>query len=131
MNMKESQYGPCGLYCSACGATDCGGCLSEMIDEWVRNCTFRRCTAEKNIDFCCFCEDYPCKELYAFMNDAWPHHHTMEANLAFIKEHGVEKWLASQKEHWSCPTCGAGIQWYRKTCSCGQHLDAWDVPKKF
>ena len=31
--MKDSQYGPCGLYCGACGATDCGGCQSSNVSS--------------------------------------------------------------------------------------------------
>ena len=63
------------------------------------------------------------------MNDEWPHHWTMQPNLEFIKEHGKEKWLKDQKKEWSCKECGAEIMWYQKKCSCGQQLDAWDVPE--
>lgn len=126
--MKKLQYGPCGLYCGACGATDCGGCLSDRIDEWVKQCKFRQCTREKNIDFCCFCSDYPCKELHEFMNDKWPHHWTMEPNLEYIKKNGAEQWLQAQQKEWLCNNCGAETNWYQKMCSCGQQLKAWELP---
>lgn len=126
--MKDMQYGPCGLFCGACGAEDCGGCSSNFIDDWVRQCKFRNCSREREIDFCCFCGNYPCKELHEFMNDKWPHHWTMESNLEYIKNNGVEKWLDSQKKEWSCSSCGSGIMWYQKKCSCGQRLNAWDLP---
>ena len=126
--MKQTNYGSCGLYCGACGANDCGGCQSDFIDEWVRGCKFRQCTGKKNIEFCCFCDDYPCKALHEFMNDQWPHHWTMEPNLDFIKKNGAKKWLNAQKEEWSCDNCGAEIKWYQKNCSCGQRLEAWDLP---
>ncbi|MFC1725451.1 DUF3795 domain-containing protein [candidate division KSB1 bacterium] len=125
---KESLYGPCGIYCGACGANDCGGCLSEDIDEYVKNCKFRQCTMEKKVDFCCFCSDYPCNELHVFMNDKWPHHWTMEPNLEFIKKNGVGKWLLAQKEEWTCKKCSTEIKWYQKMCSCGLKLKAWDAP---
>ena len=127
--MKKSQYGPCGIFCGACGATDCGGCQSEDIDDWVRRCTFRNCTSHRNIEFCCFCGDYPCKELHDFMNDEWPHHWTMEPNLEFIKEHGRESWLQAQQQEWTCKNCGADIVWYQKECGCGEHLEAFDLPE--
>lgn len=127
--MKTRQYGPCGIYCGACGAEDCGGCMSNFIDETIKQCKFRRCTMEKEIDFCYDCDEYPCPELHAFMNDQWPHHWTMEPNLIFIKEYGKEKWLESMEKEWRCKHCGAEIVWYQQTCSCGQKLDAWDVPK--
>ena len=126
--MKEMQYGACGLFCGACGAPDCGGCRSDFIDEWVEKCRFRTCAREKGIDFCCSCSECPCTELYAFMNDEWPHHRTIEANLEYIKRHGAEKWLDAQKKEWSCARCGSRINWYQKMCSCGQELKAWDLP---
>jgi len=126
--MKESQYGPCGLYCGACGATDCDGCQSNSIDDSVEKCNFRQCSKDKNLEFCCFCSEYPCKELHDFMNDKWPHHWTMGPNLEYIKKNGKKKWLKGQKKHWSCKSCGAEIKWYQRMCSCGQQLDAWDLP---
>ena len=126
--MKDLQYGPCGLFCSACGATDCDGCDSTKIDDYVRGCKFRGCSKEKNIEFCCLCSEYPCRELHEFMNDKWPHHRTMQPSLEYIKKHGKKKWLEAQKKEWACKNCGAEIKWYQKTCSCGQELDAWDVP---
>jgi len=127
--MKQSRYGPCGIYCGACGATDCDGCQSEPpADDSVGKCKFRGCSKEKGIEFCCFCDEYPCRELRDFMNDQWPHHWTMEPNLEYIKKHGKEKWLQAQKKEWSCPDCGAATFWYQKACSCGQPLEAWDPP---
>ena len=127
--MKESKYGPCGLYCGACGATDCGGCLSDFIDVYVAQCKFRNCAGNKNIDFCCHCSEYPCDELNEFMNDKWPHHWTMEPNLDYIKKNGEKNWLKVQKQQWSCKSCGAEIKWYQQTCNCGQQLKAWDMPE--
>ena len=124
---KESKYGPCGLYCGACGATDCGGCQSDRINDYVRNCTFRRCSMEKHLDFCCLCDKYPCKELNIFMHDKWPHHWTIESNLEFIRMRGLTSWLEKQEKEWSCQKCGSGINWYQKRCECGQKLEAWKV----
>ena len=123
--MKQSNYGPCGLYCGACGAGDCDGCLSDS-GGGVEGCKFRQCTKSKSIDFCCFCDDFPCKELLEFMNDEWEHHWTMEPNLMYIKNNGKEKWLQAQKQEWSCKSCGAETRWHQKRCKCGQQLEAWD-----
>lgn len=126
--MKESQYGPCGLYCGACGATDCGGCQSDRIDVYVERCKFRQCSMDKDVEFCCFCSEYPCTQLHEFMNDQWPHHSTIGPNLETIKKNGKQEWLRAQKKEWSCNNCGAEINWYQRTCRCGAQLDAWDVP---
>jgi len=129
--MKESPYGPCGIFCGACGAADCDGCLSENIDEYVEKCKFRNCTRERNVEFCCFCSDYPCAELHKFMNDEWPHHWTMKPNNEFIRKNGKEKWLQTQKQEWTCKNCSAEIKWYQNKCNCRQELDAWNLPESY
>lgn len=126
--MKTSQYGPCGLFCGACGATDCDGCLIDNIDDWVRQCKFRNCAKERNVDFCCHCGGYPCDEIHEFMNDKWPHHWTIKPNLEYIKNNGVDKWLRAQRQQWSCNRCGAETVWYQKNCSCGQKLNSFELP---
>jgi hypothetical protein len=129
--MKPSRYGPCGLYCGACGAPDCDGCRSDRTDDLVKTCRFKRCAAEKQVDFCCFCDEFPCRPLDGFMIDEWPHHWTMKPNLENIRKNGLDKWLGRQKEEWSCPGCGAEIIWYQKTCGCGRPLDGWDLPLSY
>ena len=126
--MKESLYGPCGLFCGACGAQDCSGCQSDNIDKYVKNCKFRTCTQEKGLEFCCYCEDYSCGELKKFMEDKWPHHWTIKPNLMYIKKHGLKNWIITQRKQWSCDSCGNKIVWYQDICKCGQQLKAWDVP---
>jgi hypothetical protein len=127
--MKVSPYGPCGLFCGACGATDCDWCHSDKIDDWVARCKFRTCAGEKELEFCCFCPDYPCKELQDFMNDKWPHHWTIKDNLEYIRQNGVEKWLEQQKEEWTCNNCSAETFWYQRECQCGEKLKVWEVPE--
>lgn len=126
--MKSLQYGPCGLYCGACGSEDCDGCHSERVDDWAKECKFRKCARGRGLDFCCYCTEYPCRELHAFMHDTWPHHGPMEGNLKYIKKNGVERWLQLQREEWSCVRCGAEIKWYQKVCVCGKQLEAWILP---
>ncbi len=127
--MKTSLFGPCGIYCGACGADDCAGCKSDIIDDTITNCKFRICSMQKNLEFCCDCNEYPCPGLTGFMNDQWPHHHTVKDNNEFIKTHGKDKWLEQQKAIWQCPGCGAEIMWYQKKCKCDLDIDAWDLPE--
>jgi hypothetical protein len=124
---KELQYGPCGLFCGACGADDCGGCGEPPVDNSVRNCIFRNCSRDKKIE-CCFCSEYLCKELLERMNDEWPHHWTQKPNLEYIKKNDKEKWLKAQRKEWTCKVCGSAIKWYQKKCSCGHLLNAWKDP---
>jgi hypothetical protein len=52
----------------------------------------------------------------------------MKPNLEFIKEHGKQEWLQVPENEWRCRSCGNEVKWYQKECSCGQKLDAWDLP---
>jgi hypothetical protein len=125
---KELQYGPCGLFCGACGEDDCTRCGDPPVDDTIRNCKFRNCSRDKKLEFCCFCSEYPCKELLERMNDQWPHHWTQKSNLEYIKKNGKEKWLQVQRKEWACKICGTEIKWYQKKCNCGQILKAWNPP---
>jgi hypothetical protein len=123
-----SSFGPCGLYCGACGATDCAGCHGPGAGDWVAKCRLRSCAQERGVEFCCSCSDYPCPKLRAFMEDEWPHHRSAKASLESVWALGKTGWLLAQKQKWSCPACGAEIHWYQRQCGCGQRLDAWTLP---
>ncbi|MFC1563566.1 DUF3795 domain-containing protein [candidate division KSB1 bacterium] len=129
IRIKSTQFGPCGLYCGACGAEDCNGCQSDKIDEYIVNCQFRKCAAEKGIALCCYCNEYPCPDLREYMNDKWPHHRTIDSNMKQIKEHGTKKWIENQQKKWSCGSCTSRIFWYQEKCSCGQDLEHFEAPK--
>ncbi len=126
---KTGQYGPCGLYCGACGAGDCGGCQTDNHDNCVTDCHFRKCANNKSLKSCAFCEKCPCPKLAEFMTDKWPHHWTVKSNLEYIKNNGMENWLKSQEKEWTCKKCNEPIYWYQTTCSCGNILNSWKLPK--
>jgi len=128
--VRPSQYGPCGLYCGACVATDCDGCLVEEPSSWVARCEIRKCAAQNGVDFCYQCYDYPCQPLWELMHARWPHHQTMETNLQCIKDRGVGEWLLQQQREWRCPGCGAPRNWYQKRCECGERLEAMELPEE-
>jgi len=86
----------CGLFCEACNlfiATQedparlkrlaarfqvseedakCQGCRSEKRGPYCRICKMFSCAAERGIDFCSECEDYPCNDLKQFQAER-PH----------------------------------------------------------
>jgi hypothetical protein len=96
--MKKSQDDPCGSYCRPCGASDCGGCQSNVIDDHIDQCLYRQCTKDKGIEFCRFYSKYPCTDAHEFMKNKWHHHWTIIVPyLKFIKKHGKKKWLLAQE----------------------------------
>ena len=54
-----------------------------------------------------------------------------ECRLFFQKNKGLKAspyGPCGLEKEWACPSCGADIVLYQKTCLCGQVLDGWDLP---
>lgn len=48
----------------------------------------------------------------------------MIANLNFIKNLGLGKFIEAEKNRWTCPDCGGTINVHRFSCSmCGKSID--------
>lgn len=135
----------CGLFCPSCtifiGAKDdperlktaagrlqrpveemeCHGCRTEKRCFYCKeNCKMASCAAEKGIDFCGDCAEYPCTELKAFQAQM-PHRIELWKSQERIKEVGYERWSAEMIEHYSCPACGTINSAYDLACrKCGK-----------
>lgn len=134
----------CGLFCPSCtvyiGAHEnperleglasrtgqpvdklqCNGCRSEKRSYYCKNlCTMYKCAAERGIDFCGQCAEYPCNELKAFQA-AMPHRLELWKSQERIKEVGYEQWYKEMARHYSCPACGTINSAYDMACwKCG------------
>jgi predicted RNA-binding Zn-ribbon protein involved in translation (DUF1610 family) len=134
----------CGLFCPACTAfigtsedperlanmakrlgrptedLQCRGCRSDTRSYFCRTlCTMATCAADRGVDFCGQCSDYPCAALKTFQA-AMPHRIELWQSQARIKEVGYETWYAEMTEHYSCPSCGTMNSAYDITCrKCG------------
>jgi hypothetical protein len=134
----------CGLFCPACSAfigtkeeperlqaaakhfqrtaeeLQCHGCRSEKRSFFCHQyCKMASCAAEKGIDFCGACADYPCAELKAFQAQA-PHRIELWQYQQRIREAGYEKWYAEMEEHYACPQCRTINSAYDIACrKCG------------
>lgn len=134
----------CGLFCPACSAfigtredperlkvmakrmgrsvedLQCHGCRTETRSFYCRTlCTMAACAAEKGVDFCGRCPDYPCTALKKFQTEA-PHRIELWSSQARIREAGYETWFAEMVKHYSCPSCGALNSAYDLKCrKCG------------
>jgi len=79
----------------------CLGCRNEdgtmKWMDWTEPCSVYECTARKNIDFCCDCEDFPCDNLHPYADKASERpHNTKVFNLCLIKKMGVENWAKNK-----------------------------------
>ncbi|MTI86302.1 MAG: DUF3795 domain-containing protein [Firmicutes bacterium] len=134
----------CGLFCPACqffigtnedqerlkglaerlqrpvDELECHGCRSEKRCFYCNeNCTMAKCAAEKGIDFCGECTEYPCAELKVFQAQL-PHRIELWKSQERIKKVGYEKWYAEMIEHYSCPECHTLNSAYDIVCrKCG------------
>ena len=135
----------CGLFCPACSlyiATtedperleilakrfgmpkeelECLGCRSEKLSFFCRNhCKMVKCAAEKGLEFCCECGEYPCAELSVFQSKA-PHRIELWNSQKRIKEAGWEKWYSEMLDMYKCGACGAISSAYDIKCrKCGE-----------
>jgi len=130
----------CGLFCPACtiyiGTTEeparlevlaqrmnvpveelqCNGCRAEKRCFYCRSlCTMTKCAAEKGVDFCGQCPEYPCKALQSFQAER-PHRIELWKSQERIREAGYETWYAEMQEHFSCPKCGTLNSAYDMKC---------------
>lgn len=133
----------CGLYCGACslyiGTTEeperlealaarfglsaeaarCYGCRSDKRFPHCDSCRMSACAAERGIDFCSQCGDYPCDHLKAFQAER-PHRIELWNDLDRIGAAGCEEWLGEVREQYRCPECRTINSAYDLKCrTCG------------
>ena len=129
--MKEELIAPCGVDCNVCSGylalkndvrtkgvrmAYCKGCRPRD-----KKCSFlkKRCELLLNnkVEFCYECEEFPCKNL-KHNDKRYQTFFRMSLidNLNFIKEHGLAKFLETQKKKWQCPECGEVICCHNGIC---------------
>jgi hypothetical protein len=143
----------CGLYCEACTlfiatkddparlkgwavrfqvseeAAKCYGCRSDKRSPYCEKCKLFTCAAERGIDFCIECADYPCIDLKQFQSER-PHRIELWDNLERIKAIGYKQWLKEIRENYTCPQCQTINSAYDLKCrKCGEESSCAYVTK--
>ena len=77
----------------------CPGCRNAggKIAHLPMPCRVYPCAAEKGVDFCGDCPDFPCDFLHPYMDRCavvW--HNTKVFNLCLIKKMGLEEWARNK-----------------------------------
>ena len=106
---KYPVVGACGLDCGLCprhfteGTSRCPGCCGEGFWESHPACGFVTCAVKKKgLETCAQCADLPgCKKAAALLDPAKPRdsfisYQPVPANLAFIRERGIEAFAAQE-----------------------------------
>jgi hypothetical protein len=143
----------CGLYCEACTlfiatkedptrlkgwadryqlseeAVKCYGCRSDKRGPYCQTCKMSACAAERGIDFCVECDEYPCGDLKKFQSER-PHRIELWDNLGQIRTAGYEQWLKNIRKHYTCPQCRTINSTYDAKCrKCGKEPSCGYVSK--
>jgi Protein of unknown function (DUF3795) len=137
--MSSSKYvseliAPCGMNCALCRAynayihgvprqrgkvTYCAGCLPR-----AKNCYIKRgCKklSKHQIQSCSECETMPCNKL-DHLDRRYRERYSMSMveTLKIIKAQGIQEFLKSQAERYTCPSCGDVVCLHDGKCySCG------------
>ena len=97
----------------------CDGCRAERRTPYCHACTFRTCAAERGLDFCGECSDFPCEQLGEFQRER-PHRAELYGDLDRITEAGVEAWMTEVRRRYTCPECATLNSAYDLKCrKCG------------
>jgi len=134
----------CGLYCEACTlfiatkedpsrlkglaarfqlseeAVKCYGCRSAKRGPYCEKCKMCSCAAEREIDFCVECANYPCDDLKQFQSEM-PHRIELWDDLEQIRSVGYKEWLENVRGNYTCPQCRSINSAYDSKCrKCGE-----------
>ena len=102
--------GCCGLDCGLCpryytvGSSRCPGCFGPDFSNKHPSCSFSTCCVKKEgFEVCAECNEFPCSKFEGLMKgdevyDSFLTYRKVISNLDFIGEHGVEKFIESQKK---------------------------------
>lgn len=143
-NSDKTLAAVCGLFCEACtlyiATTEdparlnalaerfqlseevmkCYGCRSEKRGPYCQTCKMSACAAERGIDFCGECGEYPCNDLKQFQSER-PHRNELWDDLERIRTVGYKQWLCEIRANYTCPQCQCINSAYDLKCrKCGQ-----------
>jgi len=134
----EQMIAPCGLNCSLCkealkAENPCQGCNgdSSVKPEYCSlRCKIIICSMRESLagEFCDKCPSYPCEHILEREHRYAAAYAMVESpiqNLKRIREEGMEQFLSSEREAWSCTACGGIICVHTGVCSqCGRQYSA-------
>jgi len=121
---RTTLIAPCGMDCAICSAylrekNHCEGCHATNLQH-RRNCTIAAC-GKRTGRYCSDCPDIPCQRLKQLdKRYRTKYHVSMLDNLAAIKKDGIRTFVKSERERWTCKTCGGTLDVHHYRCSvCG------------
>ncbi len=110
-------------------AMRCRGCRSDRRGPYCEICKMFACAAERGIDFCVQCTEYPCNDLKRFQSER-PHRIELWDDLERIGEIGYKNWLQEINANYTWPQCRSINSAYDLRCrKCGEEPSCTYVAK--
>jgi len=139
-DQPEKQFAAvCGLFCPGCSVyiatiedperlariarslglekedVKCHGCRADVRAVPCRSCGFVACAADREVEFCAQCADFPCEDLKRFQAEM-PHRADLFEDGRRIREAGCKKWFREAFQQYTCRQCGTINSAYDLAC---------------
>lgn len=150
MRIQKEYLAPCGLYCGVCSILiahrdnnqrlkeklsgvygvkpedlHCTGCLSadsSDIFPYCLVCAIKSCAAEKNIEGCHQCDDFPCTHVENFPNG--PGKKVILKSVPLRRSLGSAAWALHEEQRYACPDCSNRLFRGARRCNkCGKEVE--------
>ncbi|MCL2637538.1 MAG: DUF3795 domain-containing protein [Oscillospiraceae bacterium] len=102
---KEPIFSACGLNCGLCprfytkGSSRCPGCGGEGFTQAHCGCGTLSCCERKNVEYCCFCDEFPCKKyIGADESDSFITHINQFKDFEKAGRIGIDAYISELKE---------------------------------
>ncbi|MCQ5128680.1 DUF3795 domain-containing protein [Butyricicoccus faecihominis] len=123
--MDPRMFAPCGMNCTVCykhcyHKKPCLGCLysDEGKPEHCRACKIKDCVREKGLSYCYQCAEYPCQRIKNLEKSYHKRYHaSLMQNSRTVETEGLEAFMQSQRQAFTCPKCGGVISLHDDECS--------------
>lgn len=122
--IDSALFAPCGMNCLVCyrhsrRKNPCAGCLiSGNQPEHCRKCVIKTCVQAKSLTYCYECRDSPCKRIKSLEKSYNTRYDvSLIENSRYVRQHGLEAFMAWQRTRYTCPSCGGIISLHDGACS--------------
>lgn len=144
---KDPLAAPCGLYCGVCAIyiahrddnlkfkerltgiygvaieeVHCKGCLSDDVFFYCQLCPIKSCAAERKIEGCHHCTDFPCGHIDSFPIPVGKKE--ILRSVPVRRDLGTERWMEEEEKRCRCNRCGKALFRGAKRCNaCGAAVE--------
>ena len=126
VSFERVHLAPCGINCGTCRAylrdrNKCSGCMSGEGSKvgHCYSCSIRNCESlEKTTSkFCYDCNSFPCRRISQIdKRYRTKYRISLLKNLRTLQENGMETYIRSENDRWTCSNCGSVLCVHLSKC---------------